>query len=69
MFIKVNDKYGKEIRINVNSIVYYLPSTNNTTEINLKDKSYVIVEQSVEEIDKMVELVQINKLDSVSLKK
>ena len=69
MFIKVNDKYKKEIRINVDSIVYYLPSTNNTTEINLKDKSYVIVEQSVEEIDKMVELVQINKSDSVSLKK
>lgn len=69
MFIKVNDKYKKEFRINVDSIVYYLPSTNNTTEINLKDKSYVIVEQSVEEIDKMVELVQINKSDSVSLKK
>lgn len=69
MFIKVNDKYKKEFRINVDSIVYYLPSTNNTTEINLKDKSYVIAEQSVEEIDKMVELVQINKSDSVSLKK
>lgn len=69
MFIKVNDKYKKEFRINVDSIVYYLPSTNNTTEINLKDKSYVIVEQSVEEIDKMVELVQINKSDSVSLNK
>lgn len=69
MFIKVTDKYKKEFRINVDSIVYYLPSTNNTTEINLKDKSYVIAEQSAEEIDKMVELVQINKLDSVSLKK
>lgn len=69
MFIKVTDKYKKEFRINVDSIVYYLPSTNDTTEINLKDKSYVIAEQSVEEIDKMVELAQINKCDSVSLKK
>lgn len=69
MFIKVTDKYKKEFRINVDSIVYYLPSTNGTTELNLKDKVYVIVEQSVEEIDKMVELAQINKQDSVSLKK
>ena len=69
MFIKVTDKYKKEFRINVDSIVYYLPSTNGTTELNLKDKVYVIVEQCVEEIDKMVELAQINKQDSVSLKK
>lgn len=69
MFIKVTDKYKKEFRINVDSIVYYLPSTNGTTEINLKDKVYVTVMESVEEIDKMVELVQINKQDSVSLKK
>lgn len=61
MFIKVTDKYKKEFRINVDSIVYYLPSTNGTTEINLKDKSYVIVEQSAEEIDKMVELIQNNE--------
>ena len=69
MFIKVTDKYKKEFRINVDSIVYYLPSTNDTTEINLKDKVYVTVMESVEEIDKMVELAQINKQDSVSLKK
>lgn len=69
MFIKVTDKYKKEFRINVDSIIYYLPSTNGTTELNLKDKVYLIVEQSVEEIDKMVELAQINKQDSVSLKK
>lgn len=69
MFIKVTDKYKKEFRINVDSIVYYLPSTNGTTELNLKDKVYLIVEQSVEEIDKMVELAQNNKQDSVSLKK
>ncbi len=69
MFIKVTDKYKKEFRINVDSIVYYLPSTNGTTEINLKDKVYVTVMESVEEIDKMVELAQINKQDSVSLKK
>lgn len=69
MFIKVTDKYKKEFRINVDSIVYYLPSTNGTTEINLKDKVYVTVMESVEEIDKMVELAQINKQDLVSLKK
>lgn len=69
MFIKVTDKYKKEFRINVDSIVYYLPSTNSTTEINLKDKVYVTVMESVEEIDKMVELAQINKQDLVSLKK
>ena len=69
MFIKVTDKYKKEFRINVDSIVYYLPSTNGTTEINLKDKVYVTVMESVEEIDNMVELAQINKQDSVSLKK
>lgn len=69
MFIKVNDKYGKELRINVDSILYYNTNNGNGTEIKLKDKSYVIVEQSVEEIDRMVELVQINKQDSVSLKK
>lgn len=69
MFIKVTDKYKKEFRINVDSIVYYLPSTNGTTELNLKDKVYVTVMESVEEIDKMVELAQINKQDSVSLKK
>lgn len=69
MFIKVTDKYKKEFRINVDSIVYYLPSTNGTTEINLKDKVYVTVMESVEEIDKMLELAQINKQDSVSLKK
>ena len=69
MFIKVNDKYGKELRINVDSILYYKTNNGNGTEINLNDKSYVIVEESAEEIDRMVELVQVNKQSSVSLNK
>ena len=60
MFIKVHDKYGKELRINVDAITYYLPTATNT-EIKLKDKSFISVEESAEEIDKMIELVQINK--------
>lgn len=64
MFIKVHDKYGKELRINVDGIMYYLPTPTNT-EIKLKDKSFISIKESVEEIDKMVELVQ----NSVSLKK
>lgn len=68
MFIKVNDRYKKEIRINVDSIMYYLPATSGT-EINLKGKIYLTVLESVEEIDKMIELAQINKQDSVSLNK
>ncbi len=57
MFIKVHDKYGKELRINVDAITYYLPTATNT-EIKLKDKSFISVEESAEDIDKMVELVQ-----------
>ena len=68
MFIKVNDRYGKELRINVDNIMYYL-ANGNGTEIKLRDKLYITVIESAEEIDKMVELVQINKSDSVSLKK
>lgn len=61
MFIKVNDRYKKELRINVDSILYYLPAATSGTEINLQGKIYVTVEESVEEIDKMIELAQINK--------
>lgn len=60
MFIKVHDKYGKELRINVDAILYYTP-TSTSTEIKLKDKSFISIEESAEEIDKMIELVQINK--------
>lgn len=60
MFIKVHDKYGKELRINVDAITYYLPTATNT-EIKLKDKSFISVEESAEEIDKMVELIQNNE--------
>lgn len=69
MFIKVNDRYKKELRINVDNIMYYLPAATSGTEINLKGKIYLTVLESVEEIDKMIELAQINKQDSVSLKK
>lgn len=61
MFIKVNDRYKKELRINVDSIMYYLPAATNGTEINLKGKIYLTVLESVEEIDKMIELAQHNK--------
>lgn len=60
MFIKVHDKYGKELRINVDAITYYLPTATNT-EIKLKDKSFISVKESAEEIDKMVELIQNNE--------
>lgn len=64
MFIKVHDKYGKELRINADAILYYVP-TSTSTEIKLKDKSFISIKESAEEIDKMVELVQ----NLVSLKK
>lgn len=60
MFIKVNDKYGKEIRINVNSIVYYI-ANGNGTEMKLRDKSFVFIKESAEEVDKMIELVSMRK--------
>lgn len=60
MFIKIHDMYEKEIRLNIDSIIYYSPR-NNGTEIKLKDKSYISITESAEEIDMMIELVQNNK--------
>lgn len=60
MFIKVNDKYGKVVRINTYNILYYT-AIGNGTEIKLRDKSFVFAKESVDEIDKMVRLVSLNK--------
>lgn len=63
MFIKVHDKYERELRINIDSIMYYLPTTTKGTEIKLKDKSFISIKESAEEIDMMIKLVQNNKKD------
>lgn len=60
MFIKVHDKFERELRINLDNILYY-SSVDKGTEIRLRDKIYISVVESAEEIDKMVELIQNNE--------
>lgn len=60
MFIKVHDKFKRELRINLDNILYY-SSVDKGTEIRLRDKIYISVVESAEEIDKMVELIQNNE--------
>lgn len=60
MFIKVHDKFERELRINLDNILYY-SSVDKGTEIRLRDKIYISAVESAEEIDKMVELIQNNE--------